>query len=263
LICKHVHHLLPEIKLADEVENTGRRVPALVSRIAGGGHNQESRLLNCGKISPSEDGEALSQDLNSTISMYPEPRKTAQTRMNTTYVVRGRAFPSMTVKVLELSGVFSFVGVADPRPAAPLGLGIETLASHLAAPSLEPHPVVIAGQSVRICVTPSSGKEEIVARRKNGFHFGLTLGLLMQSNETNVRSEVPEPAYLTCSLTLKTPLQTENRPYQITADDFNCLDPAPDSPKSPYPSLRSVGRIEGSAEGTSSQAHALVSRIAT
>ena len=49
------------------------------------------------------------------------------------------------VKVLDVSGVLSFSGVVDPRPAALLGLGIETLPSHLATLPSEPHPVVIAG----------------------------------------------------------------------------------------------------------------------
>lgn len=70
--------------------------------------------------------------------------------------------------------------------------------------------------------------EAIVARRKNDFHFGLTLGLLMQSNET-VRGEDPETGISNLLSTLKTPLQTENRPYQITVDDFKCLDPDPNS----------------------------------
>jgi hypothetical protein len=72
------------------------------------------------------------------------------------------------------------VGVADSRPAALLGHGIETPSSHRAAPSSEPH-------------------------------------------------EDPETGISNLLSTLKTPLQTENRPYQITVDDFKCLDPDPNS----------------------------------
>jgi hypothetical protein len=247
------------------------------------------------RISPSEDGEALPKDINSTNSTYPDTRETNQTKMHfyAADIVCGheermaryleqakvecilphhrmqhqlkdrskilldlRPFSECTfdrissddcVKVLDLQGVLSLVSVWNFRPAALPQLEIEMLPSGLAQPRSEPHPVAIAGQGMRIRVKPSSGMEEVVARKKNSFDFALTLDLLMLSSEVKVRGEDPEPVYPTCSLTLNIPLRTDNRPSQISTGEFNCLDSYPDSLQSLDPSPRSVGRIEGSA----------------
>jgi transcription antitermination factor NusG len=88
--------------------------------------------------------------------------------------------PRRRVGVLEVPGVVSMIGTPT-RPVALPDFEIEALRRGLDPMRAEPHPLLTAGQPVRIKSGTLSGVEGIVIRKKSGFRVVLTLSLLMQS----------------------------------------------------------------------------------
>jgi transcription antitermination factor NusG len=91
-----------------------------------------------------------------------------------------RIDPRRRVGVLEVPGVVSMIGTAT-RPVALPDFEVEALRRGLDPMRAEPHPLLTAGQPVRIKSGALAGVEGIVIRKKSGFRVVLTLSLLMQS----------------------------------------------------------------------------------
>ena len=97
------------------------------------------------------------------------------------------------VRVLEVPGVLAIVcGVAGEMAPLP-ETEVDALRSSLHLRHVEPHPVVNAGQRVRIRSGALSGLEGIVVRQKNSLRVVLTIDLIMQSIAVEVDGEELEP----------------------------------------------------------------------
>jgi transcription antitermination factor NusG len=100
---------------------------------------------------------------------------------------------SERVQVLSVPGALSVVGGTGGEPA-PLPHGtIETLRMGLMVHSVQPHPLVTAGQRVRIRSGALAGLEGVVVRTKNGIRVVMTLEHIMQSYAVEVDLEDLEP----------------------------------------------------------------------
>ncbi len=85
------------------------------------------------------------------------------------------------VRVLEVPGVLTIVLGTGGQPAALPDALIQTLRSGLAAAAVEPHPLLVGGQRVRICAGAFAGLEGVVLRSKNRCRVVLTLDHIMRS----------------------------------------------------------------------------------
>lgn len=85
------------------------------------------------------------------------------------------------VRVLEVPGVLTLVAGTGGCPAALPDALIQTLRSGLATAAVEPHPLLAAGQRVRICAGAFAGLEGVVLRGKNRCRVVLTLEHIMRS----------------------------------------------------------------------------------
>ncbi len=106
--------------------------------------------------------------------------------------------------MLKVPGALSVVGGTGGQPAALPESTIEALRTGLKLRLAQPHPLVTAGQKVRIRSGALAGFEGIVVRSKNGIRVVLTLEHIMQSYAVEVdRSdlEMLKPAALTGSQT--------------------------------------------------------------
>jgi len=84
-------------------------------------------------------------------------------------------------RVLEVPGALGVVGGIGGEPASLPDATIDALRSGLEARPAQPHPLMTAGQRVRIRSGALAGFEGIVVRHKNGFRVVLTLEHIMQS----------------------------------------------------------------------------------
>src|ERR1700691_3808507 len=96
--------------------------------------------------------------------------------------------PDKRVRVLELPGVHSLVGVG--RQPVPLPYEeIEALRRGKHLLNAEPHPTLHAGEKVLIRKGPLEGNTGIVVRRKNSTRVVLTLDVIMKSISVEVDSQ--------------------------------------------------------------------------
>ena len=96
-------------------------------------------------------------------------------------------------RVLAVSGAVAVVGGTGGEPAALPDETIEALRAGLKLRPAQPHPLVTAGQRVRIRSGALAGFEGIVVRSKTGFRVVLTLEHIMQSYAVEVDLEDLEP----------------------------------------------------------------------
>ena len=103
---------------------------------------------------------------------------------------------SERVQVLSVPGALTVVGGTGGGPA-PLPDGtIESLRMGLMVRPAQPHPLVTAGQRVRIRSGALAGLEGVVVRTKNGIRVVMTLASIMQSYAVEVDLEDLEPLTL-------------------------------------------------------------------
>jgi transcription antitermination factor NusG len=88
---------------------------------------------------------------------------------------------SQRVRVLQVPGVVSFVGGTGRQPASLPESEIDALRAGLPLRHAEPHPLLTAGQRVRICSGALAGMVGVVVRRKNSLRVVLTMDLIRQS----------------------------------------------------------------------------------
>jgi transcription antitermination factor NusG len=97
------------------------------------------------------------------------------------------------VRVLGVPGVLAVVGGTGGEPAPLPDSTIEALRSGLELRPAQPHPLMTAGQRVRIRSGALAGLEGIVVRNKNSFRVVMTLEHIMQSYAVEVDLEDLEP----------------------------------------------------------------------
>jgi transcription antitermination factor NusG len=97
------------------------------------------------------------------------------------------------VRVLGVPGVLAMVGGTGGEPAPLPDSTIEALRSGLELRPAQPHPLMTAGQRVRIRSGALAGLEGIVVRNKNSFRVVMTLEHIMQSYAVEVDLEDLEP----------------------------------------------------------------------
>jgi transcription antitermination factor NusG len=97
------------------------------------------------------------------------------------------------VRVLGVPGVLAVVGGTGGEPAPLPDATIEALRSGLELRPAQPHPLMTAGQRVRIRSGALAGLEGIVVRNKNSFRVVMTLQHIMQSYAVEVDLEDLEP----------------------------------------------------------------------
>jgi len=95
--------------------------------------------------------------------------------------------------VLGVPGVLAVVGGTGGEPAALPDATIDALRMGLKMRTAQPHPLITAGQRVRIRTGALSGLEGIVVRNKNCCRVVLTLEQIMQSYAVEVDQEDLEP----------------------------------------------------------------------
>ena len=96
-------------------------------------------------------------------------------------------------RVLGVPGALAVVGGTGGEPACLPDTTIHALRSGLEARPARPHPLLTAGQRVRIRSGALAGFEGIVARNKNIFRVVLTVEHIMQSYAVEVALEDLEP----------------------------------------------------------------------
>jgi transcription antitermination factor NusG len=89
-------------------------------------------------------------------------------------------------RVLAVPGAVALVGGTGGQPAPLPDTTIEALRTGLASRPAQPHPLMTAGQRVRIRSGALAGFEGVVVRSKNGFRVVLTLEHIMQSYAVEV-----------------------------------------------------------------------------
>jgi transcription antitermination factor NusG len=85
------------------------------------------------------------------------------------------------VRVLSAPGALAIVGGTGGEPAPLPDAALDALRQGLQKGQVEPHPLLTAGQQVRIRSGAFAGMQGIVARKKSGFRVVLTLEQIMQS----------------------------------------------------------------------------------
>lgn len=85
------------------------------------------------------------------------------------------------VRVLEVPGALTMVAGTGGQPAALPDSIIQTLRSGLALATVEPHPLLVAGQRVGIRAGAFAGLEGVVLRSKNRCRVVLTIEHIMRS----------------------------------------------------------------------------------
>jgi transcription antitermination factor NusG len=102
-------------------------------------------------------------------------------------------------KVLGVPGALAIVGGTGKEPAPLPDSAIDALRKGVEQRRVEPHPLVTAGQQVRIRSGPFSGMAGIVMRKKSGFRVVLTLQQIMQSVAVEVDEQDLELAQVSCA----------------------------------------------------------------
>jgi transcription antitermination factor NusG len=85
------------------------------------------------------------------------------------------------VRVLQVPGVLSIVGGTGGQPASMPEADINALRTGLPLRNAEPHPLLTAGQRVRIRSGALAGMEGLMLRRKNSLRVVLTMELIQRS----------------------------------------------------------------------------------
>jgi transcription antitermination factor NusG len=93
---------------------------------------------------------------------------------------------SERTRVLEIPGALSIVGGTGKEPASVPEATIAALRAGLELRAAQPHPLMTAGQRVRIRSGAMAGFEGVVVRSKNSFRVVLTLEQIMQSYAVEV-----------------------------------------------------------------------------
>ena len=96
-------------------------------------------------------------------------------------------------RVLAVPGAVAVVGGTGGEPVSLPDATIESLRAGLTLRPAQPHPLMTAGQRVRIRSGALAGFEGIVVRSKNGFRVVLTLEHIMQSYAVEVDLDDLEP----------------------------------------------------------------------
>jgi len=96
-------------------------------------------------------------------------------------------------RVLGVPGALAVVGGTGGEPACLPDATIDALRSGLETRLARPHPLLTAGQRVRIRFGALTGFEGIVVRNKNSFRVVLTVEHIMQSYAVEVALEDLEP----------------------------------------------------------------------
>lgn len=97
------------------------------------------------------------------------------------------------VKVLSVPGALTLVGGTGGEPALLPDASIAALRQGIQEGKIEPHPLLTAGQRVRIRSGAFMGMTGIVARRKNSLRVVLTLEQIMQSIAIELDESDVEP----------------------------------------------------------------------
>jgi transcription antitermination factor NusG len=97
------------------------------------------------------------------------------------------------VRVLQVPGALAVVGGTGGEPSPLPDVTIEALRAGLELRPAEPHPLMTAGQRVRIRSGALAGFEGIVVRNKNSFRVVMTLEHIMRSYAVEVDLEDLEP----------------------------------------------------------------------
>lgn len=83
--------------------------------------------------------------------------------------------------MLSVPGALAMVGGTGGEPAAVPDATIDSLRMGLTQNLVEPHPLLMVGQRVRICAGAFAGMAGVVTRRKAGLRVVLTLEAIQQS----------------------------------------------------------------------------------
>jgi transcription antitermination factor NusG len=108
------------------------------------------------------------------------------------YVFVRLALPDR-LRVLQVPGVarlVGFNGLPSPLPDSEIEALKAGLASGVRA---EPHPYLTVGRRVRVKAGPLAGAEGVLARKKNGTRFVISLDLIMRSVTVDVDALELEP----------------------------------------------------------------------
>lgn len=97
------------------------------------------------------------------------------------------------VRVLEVPGALAVVGGTGGQPSPLPDATIDALRAGLQIRPAQPHPLMTAGQRVRIRSGALEGLEGIVVRKRNGFRVVMTLEHIMQSYAVEVDLDDLEP----------------------------------------------------------------------
>jgi transcription antitermination factor NusG len=128
------------------------------------------------------------------------------------------------VGVLAVPGIVSIIGTSA-HPAPLPDFEVEALRRGLDPMRAEPHPLLTAGQRVRIKTGALAGVEGIVVRKKSGYRVVLTLNLLMQSIAIEVDGEDVSPVDTSFPLTPRA-IGKEDKEIEKRSplNHFHCLD---------------------------------------
>jgi len=146
------------------------------------------------------------------------------------------------VGVLAVPGVVSMIGTMS-RPAPLPDLEIEALRIGLDPTTSEPHPLLNAGQRVRIKLGALAGLEGIVVRRKSGMQVVLTLSLLMQSIAIEVGGDEVEVLDSSSSpLALEVKDKKIDQPQRTPLYELKCLGSYPETSQMLFPAAQAIRR---------------------
>ena len=104
-----------------------------------------------------------------------------------------RICKSQRSSVLSVPGTLALVDGVGGVPAPVPECAIEALRGGMAERVLEPHPLLLVGQTARICSGAFAGMEGIVIHKGNGLRVILTLTQIMQSIAVEVNEADLEP----------------------------------------------------------------------
>lgn len=93
------------------------------------------------------------------------------------------------VRVLELPGAVSVITGTGGDPQPMPDTVIEGLRKGLSEGGVQPHPLLMVGERVRICRGALSGMEGIISRQKGDMRVVITLELIMRSLSVEVNGE--------------------------------------------------------------------------
>ncbi len=104
-----------------------------------------------------------------------------------------RICKSQQGSVLSVPGTLTLVDGVGGVPAPVPESAIEALRGGIAERALEPHPLLMVGQTARICSGAFAGMEGVVIHKRNGLRVILTLTQIMQSISVEVSEADLEP----------------------------------------------------------------------